>query len=321
MGLPIIAANMDTVTGYDMAAAMAELDGYGILHRVKDSEIDKQASTVRCLADLGVNPAVAIGVHGWATASLETLLNAGAGILCLDVAHADNILVYRRLQDMTGRWEKQKPFELIVGNIATYEAAMRLLNKFGTMIDALKVGIGPGSLCSTRIVTGHGVPQITAIMEVKRALDEYNSGRAGQIRLIADGGISKSSDIVKALAFGADSAMIGGLIAGTDETPGIPTTVGETRCKVYRGMASYDAMVDNGREGVTPEGFSALVPCKGTVVPIIKGLRGGVQSGLSYSGAVNIAEFQRVVKYRIVSSATLTENHPHLFQKVNVSIS
>jgi len=308
--IPIIAANMDTVTGYEMALAMHELGGLGIVHRFMSPE--EQAGIIRSLYSAGVgSPAAAIGVNSMKNGRLKKLVGSGAEIICIDVAHSDHTLVYDILDEIRNEYDRL-PFSIIVGNIATYGAATRLLTVYGDMIGALKVGIGPGSLCSTRIVTGHGVPQITAIDSVRKAIDSLNS----DVKLIADGGIRNSGDIVKALAAGADSVMIGGLLAGCDETPGNIITVNERRCKVYRGMASYDAMADIGKNTKAAEGFSAVVSCKGPVKPIVEDLISGIRSGCSYSGARDLNQLRKNAQFIKVSPATVAENHPHLFNRL-----
>jgi IMP dehydrogenase len=307
IGTPIISANMDTVTGYNMAEAMDKYNGLGIIHRFM--KIHQQVDIVEALKrNWQKLIAAAVGVKD-AKTRIPLLVNAGANIICLDIAHAHSVLVDKVLWYINKTYDKNKPFDLIVGNIATKSAAEYFIEKgpYTHLIDSVKVGIGPGSLCSTRIVTGHGVPQLTAIEAVASVAKKYG------IPVIADGGIRHSGDIVKALAFGADCTMFGGLFAGCEETPGKVTIVGDKRCKMYRGMASYDAMIDIGREDTTPEGFSALVECKGPVKDIMKDLVGGVKSGLSYAGAKNIEELQETAEYVVVSPATIVENSPHLF--------
>jgi len=164
------------------------------------------------------------------------------------------------------------------------------------------------SLCSTRLITGHGVPQVSAILEVVQVFQNT------EVRVIADGGFRHSGDMVKALALGADVVMTGSLLAGCDETPGPVTMVRDRLYKAYRGMASYDAMVANGREGRTPEGFTALVPKKGPVKEVLDQLVGGLKSGLSYSGARTIGELHRDAEWMQITPAALLEGHPHLFQ-------
>ena len=310
IGIPIISANMDTITGGSMAEAMHCMTGLGIIHRFMEPY--KQVNIVEALKNnLHGVIAAAVGVKDCdASRRIPLLVNAGANIICLDIAHAHSSLVTETLKEIDDIWGADKPFDLIVGNVATKHAAADFVEgPFSHLVDALKVGIGPGSLCSTRIVTGHGVPQLAAIEMVASVVKE----NVRNVPVIADGGIRNSSDIVKALAFGADCVMIGGLFAGCQETPGKITMVGGKHCKMYRGMASYDAMADIGREDTTPEGFAALVECKGSVKEIVKDLKGGIQSGLSYSGAHSIEELQEKAQYMIVSPATVIENQPHLF--------
>ena len=316
LSTPIVSANMDTITEYEMAKRMWDIGGLGIVHRFL-KPADKQAEIIRKLRDSYSCAAGAIGINSHNNGRLKKLVDAGASIICLDVAHSDNVLTYKMLNHIEKTYGVKKPFQLIVGNVGTFESANMLLTENGGIIDAIKVGIGPGSLCSTRVVTGHGIPQLTAISQVREALDMFNDLFEGDsVRLIADGGIRNSGDIVKALAAGADSIMIGGLFAGCDETPGSIITMNERRCKVYRGMASYDAMADIGRDDRAPEGFSAIVPCNGPVGDIMKDLIGGIKSGLSYTGAKNLEQFRERARFIRVTPATVAENHPHLFGRL-----
>lgn len=245
----------------------------------------------------------AVGVGTETVERAEALLEAGVDSIIVDTAHAHSKKVF----DVAKSIRKLSDMELVVGNIATGEAAAALLK---IDIDAVKVGVGPGSICTTRVVSGIGVPQITAIRDVSEEVD-------GEVPVIADGGIRFSGDITKALAAGADSVMIGSLLAGTDEAPGDTILLEGRRFKVYRGMGSIDAMKRGSRdryfqtEKLVPEGVVGRVPYKGPVSEVIFQLEGGIRSGMGYVGAANIEELREKAEFVRVSSAGLKESHPH----------
>ncbi len=253
----------------------------------------------------------AVGVKDDTIARTDELLKAGADVIVIDVAHGHNA----RTIEMTKRLRKTfgNKLELIAGNIATAEAA-RDLAKAGA--DALKVGIGPGAACTTRIVTGVGVPQLTAIMDVAREAKKLD------IPFIADGGIKNSGDLSKALAAGADVAMIGNLLAGTKESPGDYVLDRGVAYKFYRGMASYDASSEKTRldkkageatDGFfrSPEGASGRVPYRGEASMVITDLLGGLRSSMSYLGATNFKEFQKNAEFIQMTDSGRTESGPH----------
>lgn len=253
----------------------------------------------------------AVGVKDDTIARTDELLKAGADVIVIDVAHGHNT----RTIEMTKRLRKTfgNKLELIAGNIATAEAA-RDLAKAGA--DALKVGIGPGAACTTRIVTGVGVPQLTAIMDVAREAKKLG------IPFIADGGIKNSGDLAKALAAGADVAMIGNLLAGTKESPGDYVLDRGVAYKFYRGMASYDASSEKTRldkkageatDGFfrSPEGASGRVPYRGEASMVITDLLGGLRSSMSYLGATNFKEFQKNADFIQMTDNGRTESGPH----------
>jgi IMP dehydrogenase len=207
----------------------------------------------------------------------------------------------------------KEDINVIAGNVATREGARRLANAGAKVI---KVGIGPGSLCTTRIITGHGVPQLTAIMECASIKKDYG------ITIIADGGIRNSGDIVKALAFGADLVMVGSLFAGTDESPGEFVQLTNEKglryhAKAYRGMASRAARdsVAKTDSSYTPEGESTFVKWKGPVQDVMRQLEGGIRSGFSYSGAHNLQELQENAEYVVISGNGMAESKPHLITR------
>ena len=253
----------------------------------------------------------AVGVKDDTILRTDELLKAGADVIVIDVAHGHNT----RTIEMTKRLRKTfgSKLELIAGNIATGEAARDLV-KAGA--DALKVGIGPGAACTTRIVTGVGVPQLTAIMDVAREAKKLG------IPFIADGGIKNSGDLSKALAAGADVAMIGNLLAGTKESPGDYVLDRGVAYKFYRGMASYDASSEKTRldkkageatDGFfrSPEGASGRVPYRGEASMVITDLLGGLRSSMSYLGATNFKEFQKNAEFIQMTDSGRTESGPH----------
>ena len=258
------------------------------------------------LGRLMVGAAVGTGADTLHRAKL--LINAGADILVIDTAHGHSKAVITMLADI----KKKFSIEVIAGNVATPEATLDLI-KAGA--DAIKIGIGPGSICTTRIVAGAGVPQLTAIMNCYSVARKYN------IPLIADGGIKYSGDIAKALASGASSVMIGSLFAGTDESPGEMMLFQGRSYKVYRGMGSIGAMATGAKdryqqEGVetpklVPEGVEGRVPHKGSLSHTVHQLLGGLRSGMGYCGAKDLAELRKKARFIQITNAGLRESHVH----------
>jgi IMP dehydrogenase len=254
----------------------------------------------------------AVGVKGDYLERTEALLNAGADTIVVDIAHGHSENALNTVHMI----KKAFPScDLIAGNVATADGARDLI-KAG--VDAVKVGVGSGSICITRVVTGSGVPQLTAVIDAVKAAKEFD------IPVISDGGIRTSGDLTKALAAGASSAMIGSMFGGTDESPGKTLVKNGKKYKMYRGMASYMASLgrkyrQEGPEVVdsddlndyVPEGVEAMVPYKGSVVEIIRQLVGGLRSGLSYCGAKSIAEMQRNAEFVRITGAGFIESRPH----------
>ncbi len=248
----------------------------------------------------------AVGVSKDFLERSEALYKAGVDVLTVDTAHGDSLNVLKAVKELKKRFD----LDIIGGNIATAKAAESLL-KAGA--DSIKVGIGPGSICTTRIIAGIGVPQLTAIMEVSQVAKKYG------IPFIADGGIVYSGDIVKALAAGASSVMMGGLLAGTEEAPGETLIMDGRKFKVYRGMGSVDAMMAGSKDRyfqedaqkLVPEGIVARVPYKGSVSEVIFQLVGGIKSGMGYCGAKNIKELQKNAEFIKITHSGVRESHPH----------
>jgi len=233
----------------------------------------------------------------------HALISAGVDVIVIDTAHAHSEYVIRAIKEFRKHF---KDFPLIVGNVATGEAVEDLIK---LNVDGIKVGIGPGSICTTRIIAGVGVPQLTAIMECSEIAKKF------KIPIIADGGIRYSGDIVKALAAGASCVMIGNLLAGTDESPGEVVFLQGRKYKSYRGMGSLGAMGSDRyfqeRDKFVPEGVEGIVPYRGSVSEVIFQLVGGIKSGMGYIGAKNIQELWEKAKFIKVSHASIIESHPH----------
>ena len=300
--IPIISSPMDTVTEMAMSHAMYELGGLGIIHRY--NSISEQTAMVRDAVMEGVlHPAAAIGVTGDFKERAMELVRSGANILCLDVAHGHHILMERALKTLKDSYGKS--IHLMAGNVATLEGFNDLAD-WGA--DSVRCGIGGGSICTTRIQTGHGVPGLATIFECAQ------SDRDAKI--IIDGGIKNSGDIVKALAAGADFVMLGSLMAGTTESCGqIITYTDGSRRKAYRGMASEKAQKARKGKYSTPEGVATNVPYQGSIKNIIKDLVGGIKSGCSYSGAGSLHELRTSAKWTRQSAASMAESLPHILGK------
>jgi IMP dehydrogenase len=317
---PIVASPMDTVCGYDMALKMAELGGVGCIHRFMS--IEDQCDIVKQLyeriygdgfsvtiaeewgvmyddwhSEISLVPIMAaIGVSEDDKKRAKSLTECGANVILIDVAHGD----HQNVIDMI-HWCKENlndKVDIIAGNIATAQAAERLIDAGA---DGLRVGIGGGSLCTTRIKTGFGVPNVTSLEDVLKV-----SG----VPVMADGGIRSSGDIAKALAIGADNVMLGSLLAGTDESPGKILETPNGLYKRYRGSASLETKVTHNQQARNVEGESTTIPYKGGVKFIINGLLDGVKSALSYAGANNLKEY--LPEYVIVTNAGQNEAKPHL---------
>lgn len=290
LDVPIVSANMPSVTEHKMAVAMSRAGGFGFIHRFEDINI--RVGEYNTVKNLGHDCVASFGYRDWS--AVDALHKAGCRIFCLDVAHGDHELTLQHISEFKTVYPECK---LIVGNIATAQAALSLVEAGA---DAIKVGIGPGAACRTREVTGFGVPQLTAIMDVAQAKP------FGNFRIIADGGIKNSGDIVKALAAGADTVMIGSLLAGCDEAP----NPGE-----YYGNASANV---NGHRA--PEGIHGKVKRTGPVEDVIKELAWGIRSGLSYGGATNLEELRRNAEFIQVTAAGQLESQTRLYEPQSLNV-
>jgi IMP dehydrogenase len=312
--LPIIASPMDTVSEAAMSVAMANAGGLAVIHRY--NSITEQGHLVSRLEQAfahqpsapipGTQPiAAAIGVTGDYLERATTLVGVGANTLCVDVAHGHHIMMKNALSELRKAFGDD--IYIIAGNICTLEGINDVAD-WGA--NAVRCNIGGGSICSTRIVTGHGLPGLQTIFDCARTDRD--------VKIIADGGIKTSGDIVKALAAGADFVMCGSLLAGTTESPGkIITLPDGSRAKEYRGMASEDAQMNWRNKTSTPEGVSSYIPYKGGVSAILENLRGGIKSGFSYTGARNLTELQHKVEWARQTSAGSSESATHIFNTDN----
>lgn len=294
LDLPVISANMDTVTESEMANFMGNQGAMGALHRFMSVE-----KNVEEFKKCKTPTFVSIGVSDQELTRVEALLSAGANYFLIDVAHAHAKYVGHQIKLVR---ELIKDRCLAAGNVATYAGADYLAS---CGADIIKVGIGGGSACTTRIKTGFGVPTLFSVKDCSRV----------DRSIIADGGLRAPGDVVKALAFGADFVMIGGMLAGTKPTPGAVTTdeLGN-KVKSYRGMASKEAVNDQFGEmpeWKTAEGVSFKVPYRENHNDIINDIKGGLRSGLTYGGAINVSELQRKLSYTIVTPASQKESTAH----------
>ena len=304
LDIPLVSSPMDTVTDYDMCLEMDRLGGMGFLHRFKKPfEI---ANTIQWFRNEKPDGTIgaSIGVTGDYLKNAQLYVDNGAQIILIDVAHGHHKLVkeaIRRIKD-----EVKGTFDVLVGNISTKEAA-RDLCEWGA--DGLRIGIGGGSLCSTRIQTGVGVPMVSSILDCTGIADDYD------VPCMADGGIRSVGDVCKGLACGADTIMLGSLLSGTKETPGIITKQGqwpnEVLQKKYRGSASLESKSDRG-ETKNVEGYSTTILYKGKVKRIISDIIDGLRSSMSYVGAKDISEYQINSEKIKITNAGIIEAKPHL---------
>jgi IMP dehydrogenase len=309
--LPYVSANMDTVTDHRMAFTMASHGACGILHRYLtiDEMIDEIKSYRKLFVENSIPEQpmiVSIGVH-----DSERVLAAyefGVKNFCIDVAHGHHALVKKKIRELRDKFGSD--IGIIAGNVASYQGAFDLFN-WGA--DCIKVGIGPGSVCTTRIKTGSGYPQLSALVWASKAKKDFLALNPGkEVFIIADGGIKVYGDITKALAAGADAVMMGSIFSGCKETPGtVWRNENEEMTKSYRGMASAPAQSDFGIENINEEGVAVTVKYKGSVRHIISRMSKGVRSGLSYSGARNISELQQKAKFVKVSYSSYLEGKAH----------
>ena len=304
--IPIIAANMDTICEAEMAIALGKMGGLGIIHRFLS--IKDQVKEVEKVKKHKLITAAAIGVKD-IEERVKALVKAKVDILVLDVAHGHSKRAGKTLDYIKANYPK---VDVMVGNIATKDAAEYFISK---KADAIKVGIGPGAMCTTRVMTGAGIPQITAIMDVYEASQN-------RVPICADGGIKCPGDVVKAIGAGANTVMIGSLLSGTKESPGKIITKGKNKFKEHRGMASYLATVKKMKmdgkkvnKDVHVEGEMMLAPYQGPISPIINKFLGGLASGMTYTGSKNIDSLRGKADFIEISPAGYSESIAHGIKK------
>jgi IMP dehydrogenase len=341
IGIPIVSSPMDTVTEHEMAYKLWQLGGVGFIHRfmtiqeqvdqvdllrkkIRDDYIERHLmpyAVTDSSPQVGIGTrisdqdlyamqqlvAVSIGITGDYFQRAQKLFDRGVKVFLFDVAHGHHLLLKRAVMKLRKKYGNT--ITIIGGNIATANAAKDLI-EWG--VDVLRVGIGNGSLCETRIRAGVGIPQATSIADVARVA-------RGKATIIADGGIRTPGDAAKAIGLGADMVMLGSLLAGTKETPGRLIRVGnfpnEQLFKQYRGSASQSSKLDRGEEDSNVEGNSKIIPYKGKVKRIIDAITDGLKSAMSYVGAENIEEFRKNIEFVQVTQAGQIEAKPHLLLK------
>ncbi|MHA8137809.1 IMP dehydrogenase [Lactobacillaceae bacterium Scapto_B20] len=324
LNLPFLSASMDTVTEHEMAITLANLGGLGVIH--KNMLIEDQAKEVEKVkavekdAKRFPNAAVdsnnhllaaaAVGVTSDTFKRAEALLNAGVDAIVIDTAHGHSAGVLRKIKEIRDTYPKAT---LIAGNVATGEGTNAL---FRAGVDVVKVGIGPGSICTTRVIAGVGVPQLTAIYDAASVARKWGKP------IIADGGIKYSGDAVKAIAAGGNAVMLGSMLSGTDEAPGKIFEENGKKYKSYRGMGSIAAMEHgskdryfqgevNEAQKLVPEGIEARVEYKGSAKDVVFQMTGGLHSGMGYTGAKDIQTMIDRAQFVRISNAGLIESHPH----------
>lgn len=321
MNVPFLSAAMDTVSEHKLVTALALAGGLGVIHKnmsiadqakevemVKNYEFDNEKYK-RALIDKKGRLCVgaAIGVTADMMDRVHALMDAGVDVFVLDSAHGDSKNIINAIKNLRLEYPSM---ELIAGNVATYEGALDLM-KAGA--SAVKVGMGPGSICTTRIIAGIGVPQLQAVMDCARASKEMN------VPIIADGGIKYSGDVVKALAAGANTVMLGGLFATCEEAPGDIYESNGKKYRTYRGMGSIEAMAkgstdryfQTGHKKFVAEGVQGIVEVKTTVEELVFQLIGGLKAGMGYCGSKDISTLQEKGTFIKITNNALLESHPH----------
>ena len=315
--VPFLSSAMDTVTESKMAISIAHAGGLGVIHR--NLSIVDQTKEIKKVKKKNLLVGAAVGTNKDDLERARSLVTNGCDLIVIDTAHGHSEKVLKTLSKLK-RISKKIP--ICVGNIATAAAAKKLYNSGA---DIIKVGIGPGSICTTRMVAGIGVPQISAIMEVKQELKNK------KIKIISDGGIKFSGDVAKALAAGADAIMMGSIFAGTDESPGKKFKIKGKIYKQYRGMGSIGAMSSGSanryfqknfkdKSKFVPEGVEGRVEYKGNVSKIIYQLKGGLRSSMGYIGAKNLSQISKNAKFIKITKAGFYESMVHSVEMTQKTI-
>ncbi len=299
--IPILAANMDTVCESEMAIALGKLGGLGVIHRFMT--IENQAKEVKRVKEQNLLAAAAIGIKDFQERA-KTLVEAGVDIIVIDIAHGHSKYAGKTLDFLKENYPK---IDVMAGNIVTKDAAEYFISKGA---DALKVGIGAGSVCTTRTMTGVGMPQVTAVMDVHEASQ-------GKIPICADQAIRNPGDMAKALGAGANNVMLGYVFSASEESPGEIIEKDGKKFKIYRGMASFEAMSEKNKlknenhEIINIEGKKTLIPYKGPIKPIVEKFLGGLSSGMTYVGAKDMENFIGKSDFVYITSAGRKESSPH----------
>ncbi len=304
LDVPIISSNMDTITGPDAAIAMYKAGGIGALHRFMS--IEENVEQYKKVLLSGCECIVSVGASGDYQERARALHSAGARHFIVDVAHGHHVLVDEALGFFRRTWKaKDEEVFLIAGNVANPESIYDLVS-WGA--DVIKVGVGNGAVCRTRLATGIGVPQFSCLLECAQVAEACN------VKIIADGGIKGSDDLVKSLVAGSDYIMAGGLFAGCVETPGdvfMDQSTGQLR-KVYRGMASKEAQLTMKEVAKHIEGISTTVPLKGEIQTVVSELKANLQSAMSYMDCGKLEEIPRMAKWGVQTSSGYREGTPHI---------
>ena len=315
--VPFLSSAMDTVTESKMAISIAHAGGLGVIHR--NLNIVDQTKEIKKVKKKNLLVGAAVGTNKDDLERARSLVTNGCDLIVIDTAHGHSEKVLKTLSKLKSIIKK---IPICVGNIATAAAAKKLYNSGA---DIIKVGIGPGSICTTRMVAGIGVPQISAIMEVKQVLKNRN------VKIISDGGIKFSGDVAKALAAGADAIMMGSIFAGTYESPGKKFKIKGKIYKQYRGMGSIGAMSSGSanryfqknfkdKSKFVPEGVEGRVEYKGNVSKIIYQLKGGLRSSMGYIGAKNLSQISKNAKFIKITKAGFYESMVHSVEMTQKTI-
>lgn len=333
LSLPFVSSPMDTVTESKLAIALAKLGGIGIIHR--NLSVEDQAEEVTKVKQVNLLVGAAIGANKGFEQRVESLIKARVDVIVVDSAHGFSKPIIDAVKYIKQNYSQ---IEIIAGNVATYDGAKALIEAGA---DALRVGMGPGAICTTRIISGMGIPQATAILETVRAARLINS--KNPVPVVADGGIKYSGDMIKALALGASAVMMGSFFASCLESPGDVVSLNREQVparfqsvfnknakeyffKQYRGMGSVSAMKKGAKvkaedefhgksyykdRVLVAEGVEGLVPIKGTVENLVNQAIGGINSGMYYVGVKTVTELWEKAKFIQITQASLTESHPH----------